>query len=99
MELRGRIVLTPQQHRELWDRRKAGESLSDIGQALGRVCSGIHHWLSSRGGIAPPGSAAVGAIIVDGGAGGHFPWPLHWTVNTKDSSGIGPRALDGQPGN
>ena len=48
------IRLTPQQHRELWDRWKAGESLSDIGRALGRVRSGIHKWLASSGGIAPP---------------------------------------------
>jgi IS30 family transposase len=54
MDQRGRIGLTAQQHRELWDRWKAGESLSDIGRALGRVRSGIHQWLASRGGIAPP---------------------------------------------
>jgi IS30 family transposase len=53
MDERGRICLTPEQHRELWARWKAGESLSDIGRALGRVRSGIHHWLASRGGIAP----------------------------------------------
>ena len=54
MDQRGRIGLTPQQHVELWDRWKAGESLSDIGRALGRVRSGIHKWLASRCGIAPP---------------------------------------------
>jgi IS30 family transposase len=54
MDQQKRIGLTPQQHRELWDRWKAGESLSDIGRALGRVRSGIHQWLASRGGIAPP---------------------------------------------
>ena len=54
MDQRGRIGLTAQQHKELWDRWQAGESLSDIGRALGRVRSGIHQWLASRGGIAPP---------------------------------------------
>src|ERR1700731_544344 len=54
MDHRGRMGLTPQQHRELWDRWKGEESLSDIGRALGRVRSGIHQWLASRGGIAPP---------------------------------------------
>src|SRR5580704_14070687 len=54
MDQRGRIGLTAQQQRELWDRWKGGESLSDIGRALGRVRSGIHQWLASRGGIAPP---------------------------------------------
>lgn len=48
-----RIKLTPQQHRELWERWKAGESVSDIGRALGRVRSGIHQWLALHGGIAP----------------------------------------------
>lgn len=50
----GRIRLSPREHRELWERWKAGESISDIGRALGRVRSGIHQWLASRGGIAPP---------------------------------------------
>jgi IS30 family transposase len=53
MEQRERWGLTPEQHSELWQRWKAGESLSDIGRALGRVRSGIHHWLATRGGIAP----------------------------------------------
>jgi IS30 family transposase len=53
MEQRERWSLTPEQHRELWQRWKAGESLSNIGRALGRVRSGIHHWLATRGGIAP----------------------------------------------
>src|SRR6478672_8091292 len=54
MDQRKRIRLSPQQHKELWERWKAGESISDIGRALGRVRSGIHQWLASRGGIAPP---------------------------------------------
>ena len=54
MDRRGRIGLSPAQHQDLWERWKAGESLSDIGRALGRVRSGIHHWLAVRGGIAPP---------------------------------------------
>src|SRR5665213_200242 len=53
MKQRERWSLTPEQHTELWQRWKAGESLSDIGRALGRVRSGIHHWLATRGGIAP----------------------------------------------
>ena len=53
MDQQGQIRLTPQQHRELWDRWKSGESVSDIGRALGRVRSGIHKWLALSGGIAP----------------------------------------------
>jgi len=53
MDKRGWVWLTPEQRRELWTRWKAGESLSDIGRALGRVRSGIHHWLAASGGIAP----------------------------------------------
>ena len=49
-----RIRLSPQERRELWERWKAGEAISDIGRALGRVRSCIHQWLVSRGGIAPP---------------------------------------------
>ena len=36
---------------ELW---KRGESLSDIGRALGRIPGAVHHVVSARGGIPPP---------------------------------------------
>ena len=39
---------------ELWKRRKRGESLSDIGRALGRIPGAVHHVVSARGGIPPP---------------------------------------------
>ncbi len=46
----------------------------------------------------PTGAAAIGKIIIDGGARSHFPWPLNWATDTKDSSGFGPRTLNGEPG-
>ena len=39
---------------ELWKRWKRGESLSDIGRALGRIPGAVHHVVSARGGIPPP---------------------------------------------
>ena len=38
---------------ELWARWKHGESLSDIGRALGRIPGAIHHVVSARGGVPP----------------------------------------------
>ena len=39
---------------ELWKRWKRGESLSDIGRALGRIPGAVHHVVSARGGVPPP---------------------------------------------
>ena len=39
---------------ELWKRWKRGESLSDIGRALGRIPGAVHHVVSARGGMPPP---------------------------------------------
>ena len=39
---------------ELWKRWKRGESLSDIGRALGRIPGAVHHVVSARVGVPPP---------------------------------------------
>jgi IS30 family transposase len=49
----GRPGLSAEQKAELWVRWKAGESLSDIGRALGKHASSIHGVVAARGGIAP----------------------------------------------
>ena len=38
---------------ELWRRWKRGESLSDIGCALGRVRRSVHHVVAAHGGVPP----------------------------------------------
>jgi IS30 family transposase len=53
MAERRRPGFSAKQKKELWSRWKAGESLSDIGRALGRHAASIHGVLSTRGGIAP----------------------------------------------
>jgi hypothetical protein len=50
----GRPGLSPQQKAELWRRWKAGQSLSDIGRALGKHAASVFGVLLSKGGIAPP---------------------------------------------
>ena len=53
----GRVRRPPMSAREkveLWKRWKRGESLSDIGRALGRIPGAVHHVVSARGGIPPP---------------------------------------------
>lgn len=43
-----------QDKKELWRRWKAGESLSEIAQALERAHGGVHEFVKATGGIAPP---------------------------------------------
>ena len=45
--------LTTSQRAELWHRWKTGQSLSDIGRALGKAPGSVFGYLSSNGGIAP----------------------------------------------
>lgn len=47
--------LSTEQRAELWRRWKEGQSLSDIGRALGKPPGSVHVLLAARGGIAPPG--------------------------------------------
>jgi len=49
----GRPGLSAQQKKELWMRWKDGQSLSEIGMALGKHAGAIHGVLSSSGGITP----------------------------------------------
>src|SRR5829696_9595339 len=53
MARRGRPGLSPEQKRELWSRWKAGESLSEIGRALGKQPGSIHGVVASNGGYLP----------------------------------------------
>jgi IS30 family transposase len=50
---RGRPGLSSQQKTELWRRWRHGESLSDIGRALGKHAGSIFGVLASNGGITP----------------------------------------------
>lgn len=53
MAHRGRRGLSAQKKRELWQRWKSGESLSQIARALGKNPGSIHGVLSANGGIVP----------------------------------------------
>ena len=46
--------LSDSQKSELWQRWRAGESLSDIGRALGKHAASIFGVVVSKGGIVPP---------------------------------------------
>jgi DNA-binding CsgD family transcriptional regulator len=49
----GRPGLTAAQKAELWRRWKEGQSLSDIGRALGKHAGSVHGVVSGNGGIMP----------------------------------------------
>jgi hypothetical protein len=49
----GRPGLSSAEKAELWQRWKAGQSLSDIGRVLGKHAGSIHTVLSAHGGIIP----------------------------------------------
>jgi IS30 family transposase len=53
MAQRVRPGLMAEQKREMWSRWKAGQSLSEIGRALGRERSSIHRMVASTGGYMP----------------------------------------------
>lgn len=48
-----RPALTAEQKREMWSRWKAGQSLSEIGRALGRERGAIHRMVATSGGYVP----------------------------------------------
>lgn len=50
----GRPGLSAEQKRELWARWKDGQSLSDIGRALGKHAGSVFGVVLAKGGIAPP---------------------------------------------
>jgi hypothetical protein len=50
----GRPGLPEARKKELWERWKAGESISDIARALKKPPGSIHGMLKATGGIAPP---------------------------------------------
>jgi transposase, IS30 family len=49
----GRPGLSASQKAELWQRWKSGQSLSEIGRALGKHAGSVHGVLSANGGIVP----------------------------------------------
>jgi IS30 family transposase len=53
MDEQRRRGLSTKERSELWRRWKEGQSLSDIGRALGKAPGSIHGFLAAKGGIAP----------------------------------------------
>lgn len=62
----GRPGLSHEQKAELWRRWKAGESLSDIGRALGKHAASVFGVAAAKGGFAPvPRSRKLGSFSLD----------------------------------
>lgn len=69
----GRPDLSVQQKKELWFRRKQGQSLSEIGLALGKAPGSVHGVLASNGGVTPDvrtraPSAVRGDLVLQSGS-------------------------------
>ena len=73
MAQRGRPGLSPEQKRELWSRWKAGESLSEIGRALGKQPGSIHGVVAANGGYVPAVRRRSARGAHDGRTGGDLP--------------------------
>ena len=53
MARKNRRSLPEAVRQDIWQRWKAGESLSDIGRAVGKVPGSIHHVIAENGGVMP----------------------------------------------
>jgi IS30 family transposase len=62
----GRPGMSDAQKRELWDRWKAGESISEISRALGRPPGSVFTILKSNGGYVPPVRSRRPGFLTDG---------------------------------
>ena len=60
----GRPGLSSEQKRELWTRWKNGQSLSDIGRALGKHAASVFGVVAATGGIAPPARTKFQASLI-----------------------------------
>ena len=96
MAQRGRPGLSPEQKRELWRRWKAGESLSEIGRALGKQAGSIHGVVAANGGYVPaPADGRRGCLAGSSGRRSPAGWPM---ASRSGRSPVGPTgALDDQP--
>jgi hypothetical protein len=62
----GRPGLSHEQKTELWQRWKAGETLSNIGRALGKHAASVFGVVAAKGGFAPvPRSRKPGSLSLD----------------------------------
>ncbi|WP_093804345.1 IS30 family transposase [Streptomyces sp. Wb2n-11] len=59
----GRPGLSDEQKREVWRRWRDGQSLSEIGRALGRVPGSIHGVVAANGGFVPAARARSAGVL------------------------------------
>jgi len=59
----GRPGLSVAQNADRWHRWKQGQSLSEIGRALGKHAESIHGVLSSNGGFIPAGRRRAHRVV------------------------------------
>jgi hypothetical protein len=66
MERVCRPSMSTAERAEVWRRWKRGESVSDIGRALGRLRKSVHRVVAAHGGV-PPTSAHASTVRADTG--------------------------------
>jgi hypothetical protein len=82
---------------ELWKRWKAGQSLNEIGRALGKDHVVVHFVLSRHGGIAPH-SLTFSASAYPGRARRHLPWNRERLRDASHRTRSASLSLHHQPG-
>src|SRR4051794_36428429 len=86
----GRPGLSAARKKELWDRWKAGESISDIARALEKPPGSIHGVLKVTGGIAPPQRRRPRGGLSPAERGGDSPGLAAGGAMRGISGGVGP---------
>ncbi|MEU2741245.1 helix-turn-helix domain-containing protein, partial [Streptomyces sp. NPDC007095] len=59
----GRPGLSDEQKREVWRRWRDGQSLSEIGRALGNVPGAIHGVVAANGGFVPAARTRTAGVL------------------------------------
>ena len=98
MERVRRPYMSAAEKAEVWRRWKRGESVSDIGRALGRIRKSVHRVIAAHGGV-PPRARTRSTVGADGGrARGDLTRAGHRLLVEAHRRPAWARPVDRQPG-
>ena len=91
---RRRREYSAQERRELWERWKRGESVSEIGRALDRAPGTVHRTIREHGGVPPRERRRSRLALTLRGARGDLSRCRGWRVGAADRGPSRPGAVD-----